>query len=142
MGVEAIAELADKRRALKADKANVDTRVTGLTTRQTALAASITDIEGGITGAGGAIPANTAVPTVTGTAKVGSTLTGVDGTFTGTPTPTKTREWLIGGVVKSTAQTYVPVTADIGKTAVFRVTASNVIDKVTASSVATSAIIA
>lgn len=39
-------------------------------------------------------PENTVVPTITGTAEVGETLTGTDGTWTGTPVPVLTYQWL------------------------------------------------
>jgi hypothetical protein len=93
-------------------------------------------------GATAVIPANTVAPTITGTAQVGQTLTAGNGTWTGTPTPTYTYNWLVGGVQQSTASTYVPVTADIGKTIVLRVIGSNAKGSVTANSSATAAVIA
>jgi hypothetical protein len=92
------------------------------------------------TGSAAAAPVNTVVPTITGTATVGSTLTAGNGTWTGNPTPTYTYEWLVGGIVKGTASTYVPVTSDIGKTAVLRVTGRNPVAAVAAVSVATAVI--
>lgn len=38
-------------------------------------------------------PVNTVLPAVTGTARLGQTLTTTNGTWTGTPTPTFTRQW-------------------------------------------------
>ena len=42
------------------------------------------------TGAVAVIPTNSVAPTITGTAQVGATLTAVNGTWAGTPTPTYT----------------------------------------------------
>jgi hypothetical protein len=59
-----------------------------------------------------AAPANLVRPAITGTRKVGSTLTGTDGTWVGTPT--LTREWRRDGVAISgaTGSTYTLTPAD------------------------------
>lgn len=69
-------------------------------------------------------PVPSADPTVSGTAKVGSTLTAVtDGWLTGT---TFAYQWLKGGevITGATASTYVPVAGDLGATLAVRVTGS------------------
>lgn len=70
-------------------------------------------------------PANSIVPAITGTAKVGETLTSSTGTWSGSPV--YTRQWLAGGVAipGATATTYVPVAGDVGKAITVRVTATN-----------------
>jgi hypothetical protein len=68
------------------------------------------------------LPANTALPTVSGATTYGSTMTATDGTWTGSPTPAVTREWLrcSGTDVAScvgtgaTGTSYVLGAADIG----------------------------
>jgi hypothetical protein len=89
-------------------------------------------------------PANTAAPTITGTAQEGATLTAHDGTWTGNPTPTITRQWKKDGVAiaGATGTTYVPVTADIGAVITLTVTGTNVNSAVSATSAATAAVIA
>ena len=78
-------------------------------------------------------PANTAIPTVSGTAQDGSTLTASNGTWTGTAPIDFTYEWqrcdaagancsVIGG---ATSSTYDLVPADIGSTIRVSVTGSN-----------------
>ena len=72
------------------------------------------------------IPTNSAVPTISGTAQVGQTLTATTGTWTHNPT-LFTYQWnragtAIGG---ATAATYVPVTGDIGNTLTVSVVATN-----------------
>lgn len=144
MGDQALIELANKRTALQAEKTFVDARVTAITARQTALAASIADMTDGIADGGGAAPANTVAPTVTGTARVGFTLTGTLGTWTGAPTPTLTRQWEANNVPipGATGATYVPVVGDIGKTIKEAVTAESVLGTTTVRSAATAAVIA
>ena len=93
-------------------------------------------------GAAPAVPANTAAPTITGTAQVGQVLTAVNGTWTGTPTPTYTYEWLVGGVLQGTAGTYTCRTADIGNTVVCRVTGANAAGSLAVNTAATAAVIA
>ncbi|WP_263422334.1 carboxypeptidase regulatory-like domain-containing protein [Arthrobacter sp. StoSoilB5] len=65
------------------------------------------------------------VPTITGTAKVGSTLTAVPGIWGPSPV-TLTYQWKANGVsiTGGTAATYVPVTGDVGKTITVTVTGS------------------
>lgn len=89
-------------------------------------------------------PVNTVAPAITGTAQVGQTLTTTNGTWTGAPTPTYTREWKAAGAAISgaTGTTYVPVIADIGKVITCTVTATNVAAVVTAITAATAAVIA
>lgn len=89
-------------------------------------------------------PRNTVLPTITGTAQVGQTLTSTPGTWTGTGN-TFTRAWFANGVVipGATAATYVPVIGDIGK--VIRVAVTNTRNGLVsqpALSAATSAVIA
>ena len=77
-------------------------------------------------------PTNTTPPTVTGTAKVGETLTAGDGTWSNTPT-SYAYQWLRcngGGnscvnVANGTQKTYTLVGVDAGNTMRVRVTATN-----------------
>jgi hypothetical protein len=63
------------------------------------------------------IPANSTVPTISGTAQVGQTFTATTGTWTQNPT-SFTYQWNRAGTAISgaTRSSYVPVTADIGNT--------------------------
>ena len=78
-------------------------------------------------------PANTALPTISGTAAQGSTLTAANGTWSGYPTPSFAYQWLrcnsggsgCGNISGATSQTYVPQAADIGSTIAVKVTATN-----------------
>jgi alpha-tubulin suppressor-like RCC1 family protein len=95
----------------------------------------------------GSVPVFTVSPAVTGTTIVGSTLTVSTGTATGTPTPTRTYQWLrctdaIETVASSvpetcatisgaTAATYVTTVADTGKRLAVRVIATNAISTAT-----------
>jgi hypothetical protein len=65
------------------------------------------------------------IPTITGTAKVGSTLTAAPGTWAPSPV-TLTYQWKANGVAitGATATTYKPVAADAGKTLTVTVTGS------------------
>jgi len=67
-------------------------------------------------------PRRNTLPTVAGTATVGQTLTGTNGTFTGMGTITVTRAWLRDGtpIPGATGATYVLVSADAGKRIRFR----------------------
>ncbi|MGB6176255.1 MAG: hypothetical protein WBF43_07940, partial [Methylocella sp.] len=71
-------------------------------------------------------PTNSSVPTISGTAQVGQTLTATNGTWTHNPT-SFTYKWnragtLIGG---ATASTYVPVSADVGDMLTVSIVATN-----------------
>ncbi|WP_181813485.1 peroxidase family protein [Gaiella occulta] len=76
-------------------------------------------------------PANTVLPSVSGVAQVGQTLTSSTGTWTGTTPITFTQQWqscvgvTCSNIVGATGSTYVPVVADVGKTLRVHVTASN-----------------
>ena len=87
-------------------------------------------------------PSNSAVPTITGTARVGQTLTGANGTWGGSPT--FTRRWFANGIAidGATGATYVPVAGDLGKTITLRVTGANASGTRTVTSAATAAVIA
>jgi len=89
-------------------------------------------------------PTNTVLPVITGTAKVGSTLTATTGTFAGTPTPAVDRQWYVGGVavIGAFATTYVPVVADIGKTVTVRARGQSLAGNVQVISAATAAVVA
>lgn len=62
------------------------------------------------------VPAFTAAPVILGTPTAGTPVAFTQGTVTGSPTPTRTRQWLRNGVAISgaTGTTYTPVEADIG----------------------------
>jgi len=89
--------------------------------------------------AGNNAPVNTAVPTITGIAQVGNTLTATTGTWTGTPT--YTYQWINNlFVLLGTASSYTVVSGDIGKTIYCQVTATNTDGRVSANSVSTAAV--
>ncbi len=77
-------------------------------------------------------PVNTALPTISGTAQQGQTLTEVHGTWTNSPT-SYSYQWLqcesLGGgcvaIAAATQQTYVPVAGDVGHTLTVQETAAN-----------------
>jgi len=75
----------------------------------------------------GTPPVNTAIPTISGTTTVGSTLTATTGTWTGAPTPSFTYQWLRAGtpIGGATSSTYVIVVADQANTLTVRVTGTN-----------------
>jgi hypothetical protein len=92
-------------------------------------------------GAAPAVPTNSVAPTITGTAQVGQVLTAVNGTWAGTPTPTFTYVWLVGGVAQGTAGTYTCRSADVGKTVVCQVTGANAAGSRAVNTAATAAVI-
>lgn len=89
-------------------------------------------------------PANTVIPAITGTASVGQTLTGTNGTWTGTPAPTYTLQWKADGadIAGATAATYELTAAELGKVITLSVTATNTVGSAEATSTATSAVVA
>jgi hypothetical protein len=80
----------------------------------------------GKAGVAGPGPVNTAVPVISGTVSVGSTLTTTNGTWTGTGI-SYTYQWKRGGanIGGATSNSYLLVTADIGAIITATVTATN-----------------
>ena len=78
-------------------------------------------------------PAATAAPTLSGTARDTQTLSSTQGTWSGTPTLTFSRQWLrcdaagssCSAIAGATGASYALVAADVGATLRLRVTASN-----------------
>jgi hypothetical protein len=97
-----------------------------------------------------AAPVNTALPSITGTAKDGQTLTSATGTWTGTTPLTYVRQWRrcdssganCTDISGATATTYVLVAADVGKTIRVVLTASNTAGNASATSAATTVVTA
>lgn len=73
-------------------------------------------------------PVNTVAPVISGTSSVGSVLTAVSGTWTGTPTPTLAGQWFRGAsaISGATSSTYTIVSGDVGAVIKYRQTATNV----------------
>src|ERR1700730_9629679 len=73
-----------------------------------------------------AIPVNTTIPTISGTAHVGQTLTASTGAWTNSPT-VFVYQWASAGapISGATASSYIPVTSDIGNALAVYVTAAN-----------------
>jgi len=94
-------------------------------------------------------PVNTALPTISGTATVGQTLTASDGTWSNTPT-SFAYQWLrcngggnnCANVANGTQKTYTLVGADAGHTMRVRVTATNADGSSSAESAQTAAVTA
>src|SRR5437773_9520203 len=97
---------------------------------------------GGAPGPGQAAPTNQTLPTISGTAQQGQTLTASAGTWSG-KSLSYSFQWLrcdstgaaCGAIASATSSTYTPSSADVGHTLRITVTASNR----TVSSAATSA---
>lgn len=89
------------------------------------------------------VPVNIAVPTISGTAQVGQTLTAANGAWTNLPG--FARQWNRAGtpIGGATDITYVPVTADIGNTLTVSIIATNAAGLgITATSAATGSVAA
>jgi fibronectin-binding autotransporter adhesin len=95
-------------------------------------------------------PSNTSVPTLSGTARDGSTLTAANGSWTGTPTISYSYQWQrcnaagasCADIAGQTASTYSLVPADVGNTARVVVTATNAAGSASANSAVTGAVAA
>ena len=90
------------------------------------------------------VPVSLTIPVITGTAQVGQTLSGSDGTWSNTPT-IFTYRWLANGVEigGATVNTFLLTSAQLGAVITFEVTASNTGGSGTpATSLATDAVIA
>lgn len=76
----------------------------------------------------GSAPDNTVLPAITGTAETDELLTASTGTWTGSPTPSYSYQWLRDGetIPGATASTYTIVVADEGHKIRVLVTATNV----------------
>lgn len=72
-------------------------------------------------------PANTVAPAITGTPTVGQVLTVTNGTWSGNPSPSFTRQWRRGAtnIASATGTTYTLVAADVGQNITCVVTATN-----------------
>lgn len=90
-----------------------------------------------------AVPTNSVAPTVTGTARVGQTLTANNGAWAGSGL-TYTYQWQKGvaNIAGATNKTYVPVVGDVGSTLRCRVTATNAAGTLTVNTANTAAVIA
>jgi len=94
-------------------------------------------------------PSNTSPPTISGNAVVGQTLTGDNGTWSGTQPISYSDQWrrcdqsgnTCTDISGATAQTYTLVSADLGKTIRFAVTASNTGGSTTATSAQTAIVV-
>jgi hypothetical protein len=90
-----------------------------------------------------AAPANTARPAITGSATVGSTLTGTNGAWTGNPTPTYAYQWQHDGtttIAGATTSAYVVASGDVGHQLDVVVTATNSNGSAFAASAGTAAV--
>ncbi|TXH10051.1 MAG: hypothetical protein E6R04_06365 [Spirochaetes bacterium] len=89
---------------------------------------SATKTTAGVALGAGADPANTAVPTISGNLYEGGLLTATPGVWTGSPTPTISRQWYRGAstlITGATGLNYTAQNADVGSTVFIRETASN-----------------
>lgn len=89
-------------------------------------------------------PANTAVPTVSGTAKAGETLAASAGTWTGRAAPYLTYQWLRGStpIDGATGLAYVVAADDVGARLRVRVTGQNWAGSASAQSAQTVVVVA
>lgn len=91
-----------------------------------------------------AAPVNSSIPTITGTPRVGQTLTAANGAWSGIPAPTFARQWKADGVniATATGTTYILTEAELGKVITVTVTGTNTAGNASATSTATAAVIA
>jgi hypothetical protein len=94
------------------------------------------------------VPANTVVPTSSGSAVEGRTVTGSKGTWTGTATIAYTYQWYrcsnqstCSAIAGATHTTYLVASADVGKYLELRVTATNTAGSTVAQSVLTAKVV-
>src|SRR5512143_896495 len=75
----------------------------------------------------GGVPYFGSSPVVLGTPTVGSPVSYTAGTVTGSPTPTRTQQWLLDGqpISGATAPTYTPIAGDAGHLLSVRQTETN-----------------
>jgi chitodextrinase len=93
-------------------------------------------------------PTNTSVPTISGAAQVGSTLSASGGSWTGSPTPTLSYQWsrcnagvaTCPSIVGANGATYILTASDEGTTVRVAVTGTNSVGSATATSVQTSVV--
>jgi hypothetical protein len=85
---------------------------------------------------GRSTPANTALPTISGTPEVGQTLTAAPGTWTGSPAPSYGYQWLLGvaAIPGATAATYLVPPEDETFEVSVRVTGTNAAGSASATS--------
>lgn len=96
-----------------------------------------------------AVPSNSVLPKVTGTARDGQTLTSTTGTWSGSPT-SHVRQWMrcdsagagCVSIAGATATTHVLTSADVAKRVRVRITASNTSGSKQATSAATVVVVA
>lgn len=96
--------------------------------------------DGNVSGSGPAPPVNTVLPSITGTATEGQTLTASAGTWTGSPTYSYQWERAGAAIDGATASTYLLVSADVGSTITVTVTATNAGGSARATSAATATV--
>jgi hypothetical protein len=103
-----------------------------VTATNSAGSAKANSAQTGVVAASASAPVNTALPTVSGSAVQGSTLTESDGSWSGSPAPTFTRQWqrctsatVCADISGATGTSYVLVAADVGDTIRVVVTATN-----------------
>jgi hypothetical protein len=96
----------------------------------------------GVISAGNSAPVISGVPTISGTATDGQTLTATAASVSGNPTPTRTWQWKRGGanISGATNSTYVLQAADIGSTITVEQTETNVAGSDSATSAATATV--
>lgn len=90
----------------------------------------------------GSLPVNVAVPTISGTVSIGSTLTSTTGTWTGSPAPTFAYQWQRGttNISGATNSTYTIQLGDAGNTLRCVVTATNPLGSASANSANTASV--